>query len=179
MKSQPLTRRSFVIGSVASAVGVGLDEAGADAFASDPNLVVGRFVEAGGPRSGTMTIASGRSIAVTLDPAAFVMHGTEGVVHSMATFVPGEEVVVRGEASDGGIRAVELQSLYTRVTGTVADDGDGKILVTRSGTRVRIPKEVAQRKMPSGLRNGSAYSATVWTHPSTGKATAVDLGTEA
>jgi hypothetical protein len=124
-----------------------------------------------------MTIAGGRSIAVTLDPAAFVMQGTEGVVHSMAAFVPGEEVVVRGETSDGRIRAVELQSLYRRVTGRVADDG--KILVTASGTRVRIPKEVAQREMPSGLRNGSAYSATIWTHPSTGDATAVDLGTEA
>ena len=179
MKSQPLTRRSFVVRSVASAVAVGVGFDAADALASDPDLVVCRFVEVRGPRSATVTIASGRSIAVTLDPAAFVMQGTAGVVGSMATFVPGEEVVVRGEASDGGIRAVELQSLYTRVTGTVADDGDGKILVTASGTRVRIPKEVVQREMPSGLRNGSAYSATVWTHPSTGDATAVDLGAEA
>ncbi len=105
-------------------------------------------------------------------------HGTDGIVDGLTAFVPGEEVVVRGEASGRGIAAVELQSVYTSVAGTVAADGAAYVLVTPSELRVRVPREVVQRDVPSGVRSGMAYSATIWTNPRTGEATALDLSAE-
>jgi hypothetical protein len=178
MKSHRLTRRSFVVGGVASAaaVAVGFEPALKTAAATaDADLIVGRFGGAHGPRSATVSVAGGRSVPVTLDAAAFVMHGADGVVESVNAFVPDERVVVVGAAAERGFVAAEFQSVYTGVSGTVAVDDGGHVLLAPSGLRVRIPDEVAQRDAPAGLRRGSNYFATIWTDPITGEATAVDL----
>jgi hypothetical protein len=175
-----LTRRSFVVGGVASAVvlGVGFEApSGAGAAKSDLDFVFGRFIDARGERSAVVSVG-GRSIPVTLTPGAFITHGTDGVVDSVAAYVPGENVVVRGTAFERAIVGVELQSVYTSVTGTIVIDGGSQLLFTPSGMQVRVPEAVARRDFPSGLRNGSTYFATIWTDPSTGEVTAVDLSSE-
>jgi hypothetical protein len=148
-------------------------------MSEDGDLIGGRFMRAQGRRAGVVSTGA-RSIRVRLAPAAFVAHGTEGRVTSLAAFVPGERVLIRGAASQRWFLAFEFQSVYTRETGTVvASDGGEAVLVTSSGLRVRIPEKVAQRYVPSGLERGSTYSASVWTNPSTGESTAVGLRIEA
>ncbi len=177
MDSHRVTRRRFVGGAVAStiAAGIALDTGAASgAIGGDGDLVVGRFVGARGPRSGIVSLAGGQNVPVTLDSQAFVAHGADGVVDSLGRFVPGEQVVVRGARTEREIVAVELQSVYTSVTGTITPDGAAYAMRTASG-RVRVPRNVVERDVPAGIRGGETVAATIWTHPVTGAATAVDV----
>jgi hypothetical protein len=177
MESKRLTRRMFIRrgGAVASAVAVGLVvDSSSAAGGPDSDLTVGRFVRAQGPRAAVISDLGGNSVPVSLDSAAFVVHGADGVVDTIAAFLPGEEVVVRGARSAAGVAALEFQSVYTAVVGTVSPDRDGGVIATSSG-QVRVPPRVVQRHAPSGLRAGEACEATIWTNPETGEATALDL----
>lgn len=178
MDSHRLSRRTFVARGVASAMAAGValeavSKAGAAGQTDD--LIVGRFASAHGARQGVVSIAGGRSVPVMLDSGAFVAHGAEGIVDGLTAFVPGEQVMVRGVTSEWGVTAVELQSVYRRVTGTVTVDGAAYVLATPFGQRVRVPKQVAQLHVPAGVRSGATYSASIWSDPATGEATAVDL----
>lgn len=176
MDSNRLTRRRFIVAGAATAVGA----AGAGlhtASAAGSNLVVGRFVRADGPRDGIISLDGGESVSVTLDSGAFVAHGVDGIVDAMTAFVPGEQVVARGDKTRGEIAAIEFQSVYTSVWGTFVTDRAGHWLETSSGQRVRVPEHVLQRDVPRGIARGASSTATIWTHPATGEATAVDVET--
>ncbi len=179
MDTPSVSRRSFVAGGVASAVavGIGLDRtASARAAAPDDELFVGRFVRPQGRRAALVaSIVDGEVVSITLDSTAFVAHGADGVVDSLTTFVPDEEIVACGPRSQSGIVATDFQSVYTRTTGTIAPDGEDLALVTSSGQRIHVPGAVAQLHVPAGVETGGTYSSTIWTHPRTGQATAVDL----
>jgi hypothetical protein len=176
MSSHRLTRRRFIVAGAASAAGVGAAGAGfAAETASGDDIVVGRFVRPKGPRAGVVSIERGDTVSVSLDSGAFVAHGADGVVDDLRSFVPGEQVVVRGARAGGAIAAVEFQSVYTSVTGTFASDEAGHWLVTSSGERVHVPENVLQRHAPAGIARGQVHKATIWTDPATGAATAVDV----
>lgn len=178
MESHRHTRRAFVVRGVAATVaaGVALDAVSkAGAAGGERDLVVGHFMSADGRRSALVKVLGGRPVSVTLDPEAFVAHGTDGIVDSLSKFVPGEEVVIRGATSEIGILAVAFQSVYTSVTGTVTADRAAYVLATPSGQRVHVPQKVVQLHAPSGIRQGETCSATIWTHPATGEATALEL----
>ncbi len=177
MDEHRLTRRSLVVGSIASAaaVAVGIDAASrAGAGTSDDNVVVGRFVRAQGARSGVISVDD-RSMQVVLDRQSVVFHGPDGVVGTLVPFLPGEEVVVVGKVSDGTIFADQVQTVYTRVNGNVAATAGGLLLLTPTGMRVRVPPAVVKRDEPSGIHNDAIYSSSIWTNPVTGEATAMDL----
>ncbi|MDX6518694.1 MAG: hypothetical protein QOF50_1540 [Gaiellaceae bacterium] len=173
MSSTRLTRRRFIITGAASAAGIGAAGIGLDAArAADSSLIVGEFVRADGPRDAVVSTKGG-TVSVTLDSGAFVAHGADGIVDTLAAFVPGEQVVVRGGRANGKVVAVELQSVYSAVSGTYSSDGTGHWLVTASG-RVRVPPTVLHRDAPR-IAAGETRRATIWTHPSTHQATAVGL----
>ena len=177
MGSRRLTRRALVQGAAASTVGVAatLGTAGqASAGTDDPATLAGYFVRATGARSGVVSLVGEGPIDVTLDPEAFVAHGAEGVVRNLTTFVPGEEVAVRGSRAGGGIVALEFQSVYTAVVGTLAGTGADRSLHTPSGP-VRLPAAVARRDVPADAQSGSTWHASVWVHPVTSEATVVGL----
>lgn len=177
MGSHRLTRRALVKGAAASTVGVAatLGTAGqASAGTDDSTTAAGYFVRATGARSGVVSLVGEGPIDVTLDPEAFVVHGADGVVRSLTTFVPGEEVAVRGPRTGGGIVALEFQSVYTAVIGTLAGTGADRSLNTPSG-RVRVPAAVASRDVPADARSGSTWHATVWVHPVTSETSVVGL----
>jgi hypothetical protein len=170
------TRRRFVkTGIVATlAAGVSLEAGAKDAVAGpESDLVVGHFVLAREARVGIVKLINGESAEVRLDSSAFVAHGTDGIVDTLERFVPGEEVAVRGMNVAGVITATELQSVYTSVAGTMNGLPDGRSLSTSSG-RVHVPEDVFQAAGPA-VRTGSQCTATIWTNPATGEATAVDL----
>jgi hypothetical protein len=176
MSTRKLTRKALVRQGAASAVvlAASFNATGANAAAADGSAVAGRFVSARDERSAIVSFDAEGSVLVTLDADAFVTHGFDGVVESLKAFVPGEEVAVRGGRSEAGIAAVEFQSVYTRVTGSIATEGNGWSIDSPTG-RVRVPQDVAQRDVPAQVRSGATWSATVWVHPVSGEATAVGL----
>jgi len=178
MAEGEITRRSLVAGGFASVVATRFafdSTSSAGAAGVDGDILVGWFARADGARSAVVAVPRRGQTAVTLDPDAFVTHGTEGVVDSLERFVPGEEVVVRGVTSGREVAAFEFQSVYTSATGTIVEGEDSLFLVAVSGQRVHVPVEVVQRRAPSGIRTGVTYFATIWTDPRTGEATALDL----
>jgi hypothetical protein len=170
-----LTRRRFIV--AASVAGVGVAGTGVvDALsAADSGLIVGRFVRARGSRAAVLSIDSGESVSVTLDSGAFVVHGADGIVESLSAFVPGELVAVRGDRTRDEVAAVEFQSVYTEASGVYSSDEAGGWVVTPSGQRVRIPQDVVQRDAPGGIEPGETRASTIWTHPVTAEATAVEI----
>lgn len=177
MKHRRITRLTFVRGA-ASAVALGATLGTASktsgATADGGDYIVGKFVSAPSARAGVVSTPGGE-VSVALDPEAFVAHGADGVVDSLRAFIPGEEVVVRGERSELGVAAVEFQSVYYGVTGRLSADGAEYALVEPTGERVHVPQEVVERNLPSGFTTGEPHSATIWTHPQTGEAVALDI----
>jgi hypothetical protein len=131
-------------------------------------------VRANGARSGVVSLVDEGPIDVTLDPEAYVVHGADGIVDSLRTFVPGEEVAVRGPRAGGRIVALEFQSVYTAVTGTLEGTRADRSLDTPSGA-IRVPAAVARRDVPAETLSGSMWDATIWVHPGTREAVAVGL----
>jgi hypothetical protein len=176
MAGTRVSRRGFVKTGVAAAVagGVALEHGSLQASTSrESDLLVGHFVRAVGAQSGVVRLIEGGEVLVRLDSAAFLAHGAEGVVESVVVFVPGEEVVVRGIVHGGEVAATELQSVYTSATGTLSLGSDGRFLPTAHG-RIRISREIFESAHPPA-DVGSECTATIWTNPLTGAATAVDL----
>ena len=175
MSSKRFTRRRLVKTGIAATVAAGVSLEGARGVAAEPqsDLSVGHFVRNTGPRSGVVKLVRGGVVTVALDRGAFIAHGTDGVVDSLETFVPGEEVAVRGAVVGQDIAATEVQSVYTSVSGTLGEEQAGHVLRTSSGT-VHVPDTVLQAAQPPA-GTGSSCRATIWTHPGTGEATAVDL----
>lgn len=175
-----MTRRSFVATGVGSAVAIGAAlDAAAKAAAAGPegDVVVGRFVRVQGERTAVLSVVEGRTVPVTLDPTAFVVHGTDGLVDNLTAFVPGEQVVVRGSRWQKQIAAVEFQSLYRDENGILEADGADYVLVTSDDRRVRVPQAVVRDRLAS-VQLGGTYSSTIWVHPATGEATALTLDAE-
>jgi hypothetical protein len=177
MDPNRLTRRALVRLGIASTIAGGaaaLASESASAARRHNDLIVGRFIHAHAPRLGTVSLPDGESVSVALDSRAYVAQGLRGLVDSLVAFVPGEQVAVRGSRSETGIAVDEFQSVYTLVTGTIEADGPGYVLMTSFG-RVSVPRDVVRRNAPSGVHSGETYSASIWTHPATGEATALDL----
>lgn len=170
-----INRRRFVTGAVASGVVLTV-RAEAAAAGSSPSsaLHTGRFVRADGPRSAVVELSDGGSVNVKVDTGAFVAHGADGVVDDLRFFVRSEPIVMRGARSPDGIAAMEFQSVYSSVQGTLASAGADYGLDTPRG-RVRVPKAVVRRDAPAGVALGAACTATIWTNPVSGESVALDL----
>lgn len=186
MESSRFTRQTFIFKGAAAATvaAVALDLAPkalatASATVPESGLFAARFGSARGPRDGVVTLLDGSTVPVSLDPEAYVAHGLDGLVDSLATFVPGEEVVVRGILSGGVVAATELQSMYSGIDGILALDGAGYVLVTASGQRVSVSDDVLRLRLGDTAELGAAYPATVWTDPRTHKAAALEIGSVA
>jgi len=183
MASRKLTRRALFGTGVVSAVAVGaaLDESSSAAQpASDSTLHAAKFIKASGARSAVVQLVdTAETVKVEIDSTAFLSHGADGVVGDVSSFVSGEEVAVRGMKSATGIVASEFQSVYQSASGAVSSDRSDYVLMTASGQRVQVPQEVVReglgQRIHSGIRQGATYSATIWTDPGTGSATAVVL----
>jgi hypothetical protein len=174
--SSKSTRRRFVLAGAASVVGVGVARTAVDAAsASESGFIVGRFLRAEGSRAAVVSTDGGDSVSVTLDSTAFVAHGVDGIVDTLAAFVPGERVAVRGDRTGSDVAAIEFQSVYTTVSGVYARDEAGDWIVTDSGQRVRIPQDVLQRDAPGGIAPGETFKPTIWTDPATGEAIAAEI----
>ena len=186
MESSKFTRKTFIVrGAAAATVAAVAFDLAPNALATAPptaqksGLFAARFGKASGPRDGVVTLLDGSTVPVSLDPEAYVAHGLDGLVDSLATFVPGEEVVVRGGLSGGVVTATELQSMYSGIDGTLALDGAGYVLVTASGQRVSVADDVLRLRLGDTAELGTAYPATIWTDPRTNKAAAVEIGSVA
>jgi hypothetical protein len=176
MCDHKVTRRRVFVAGTAAAAGVGVSGIPLDsASAADRDLLVGRFVRALGSRAGVVSVDGGEVVSVMLDSGAFVAHGADGIVDTLIPFVPGEQVVVRGGMVKDRVAAVEVQSVYSRVSGAYASQGSEHWLLTATGQRIRVPESVLGRDAPFGISRGDARTATIWTHPVTQEATAVDI----
>lgn len=176
MCPQTFSRRLFVRHGVASAVmaGIALGSAsGSEAAPSETNVLVGRFVRASGAQSASVALLTGEIVDIRLDAGAFVAHGVQGVVSDIEVFVSGEEVAMRGSRSGREFIATEFQSIYTTVAGVAVRREADYALETSSG-QVSVPDDV-RRDTASGVQEGRAYAATIWTNPATLDATAVAL----
>lgn len=176
MAYRRLTRRTLVRRGIVGAVAAAASLQAAEGGAAIPggNVVVGQFERTLDARAGIVSVKNGGSIKVALDDGAFVSQGANGIVDSIAAFIPGEQVVVIGAESIGEIAATDLQSVYSWETGVALEDR-GELLLLSPSDRIVVPKEVVERDLPSGMRAGARYGATIWTHPSTRQAIAVDL----
>jgi hypothetical protein len=178
MDSLRLTRRRFfgwAASAVAFATALGATSRPSRAT-GDTEVTVGRFVRGDGGRDATVLTADGRAISVSITPDAYVTHGTDGIVETLGTFVPGEEVVVRGTASTDGVAAVEFQSVYANATGRLVPENSGYVLITSTGARMHVPPDVARRGGVPEQGSEAPRSATIWTDPATGDATVLVLG---
>ncbi|HEV7564752.1 MAG TPA: hypothetical protein VGO31_02195 [Microbacteriaceae bacterium] len=135
---------------------------------------VGQFTRGSG-LSGTVELIDGSTAVVNLVSGSFLNHGIEGVVSGLESFVPGEEVVIKGTRSSGAILATELQSVYTGTTFTAATTTDLSFTANTAGGDVIVPAETMKRQQPAGVTRGESFAATVWTDPRDGVATAVGL----
>jgi hypothetical protein len=179
MEPRRLSRRRFVHLGISAAAAAAVFDRAPTASAAPPSgehVVAGHFITAEAPHIAVISLVdSPRNMRVTLDTTAFVAHGADGVVDSLDLFVPGEEIVASGDLFADGLLALDFQSIYTATTGIIERNGQGYVLVTASGQHIDVPQRVAHLHVPSGIRIGAAYGATVWTHPKTGEATALEI----
>jgi len=160
-------RRRFIVGASAAGLSFAVPGlAGAETSADD--LWAGRLEEVVGSSDAIVTLeATGVSQRVSLVPGAEVLHGRAGAVDDLSPFVPGESVVMRVSARDdaGAWQVEAFQSLFTGITTTVTDAGEGSDSIdTASGSMALAP--AAQEDDP--VDAGTTVKVTVWTDPDSG-----------
>jgi hypothetical protein len=162
---------AFVAVAVADAIDPGL---GAAATVEPNGVLVGTFVSASGGVA-TVRDVNGAIQTVSTDSQTYLLHGVDGVVSDLSSFVPGEEVVALARGSSGAV-ADQLQSVYTSTSGTLDQSNGQWSIDTPGGGAIKVSQRLITDRLPASHRApGRGVSATIWTDPRSGVASAFSL----
>lgn len=135
----------------------------------------GTFQYAIDARSAVVSAPVKGSFQVNLESNAFIVHGFDGEVATLEAFVENEEVVLRGRNSDDSFQAIEFQSLYESVSGSLSSEDDGPYLRASSSRRIFLSPELARAVADGKKPPQREYHGLAWTNPRTRESKVVSL----